>query len=131
MRFTEEHQAFRKVVRDVVDREITPYVDDWERAGTFPAHELFPKLGDLGLLGLEYDPLPAVPRRRRLRGGDLDVTLPPRQPPAVRRWRCRRGDAAGAGQAGRLRPVTAVPTDEHALLVDLAAEAADSTLLTP
>ncbi|HWG95283.1 MAG TPA: acyl-CoA dehydrogenase family protein [Mycobacteriales bacterium] len=56
MRFTEEHQAFRKVVRDVVEREIAPHVDDWEREGTFPAHELFPKLGELGLLGLEYDP---------------------------------------------------------------------------
>ena len=56
MRFTAEHHAFRKMVRDVVEREIAPHVDEWERAGTFPAHELFPKLGDLGLLGLEYDP---------------------------------------------------------------------------
>ena len=56
MRFTEEHHAFRKMVRDVVEREITPYVDEWERAGIFPAHELFPKLGAVGLLGLEYDP---------------------------------------------------------------------------
>ncbi|MGY1717586.1 MULTISPECIES: acyl-CoA dehydrogenase family protein [unclassified Blastococcus] len=56
MRFTDEHHAFRKLVRDVVDREIAPHVDEWEAAGTFPAHELFPKLGELGLLGLEYDP---------------------------------------------------------------------------
>lgn len=56
MRFTEEHAAFRKLAREVVEREIAPHVDDWERAGTFPAHELFPKLGELGLLGLEYDP---------------------------------------------------------------------------
>jgi citronellyl-CoA dehydrogenase len=56
MRFTDEHHAFRKLVRDVVEREIAPHVDEWERAGTFPAHELFPKLGALGLLGLEYDP---------------------------------------------------------------------------
>src|SRR3954470_337962 len=56
MRVTDEHRAFRKLVRDVVEREIVPYVDDWERAGTFPAHELFPKLGEVGLLGLEYDP---------------------------------------------------------------------------
>ncbi|MCW2714793.1 MAG: acyl-CoA dehydrogenase [Frankiales bacterium] len=56
VRFTEEHHAFRKTVRHVVEREIAPYVDEWERAGTFPAHELFPKLGELGLLGLEYDP---------------------------------------------------------------------------
>ncbi len=56
MRFSSEHHAFRKLVRDVVEREIAPHVDEWERAGTFPAHELFPRLGEVGLLGLEYDP---------------------------------------------------------------------------
>ena len=56
MLFTEEHQAFRKMVRDVVDNEIQPHVDEWESEGAFPAHELFPKLGELGILGLEYDP---------------------------------------------------------------------------
>lgn len=56
MQFTSEHDAFRKMVRDVVDREVAPHLDEWENAGTFPAHDLFPKLGELGLLGLEYDP---------------------------------------------------------------------------
>src|SRR3954464_4629765 len=56
MHLTEEHRAFRKMVRDFVAREIQPHVDEWERAGIFPAHELFPKLGEMGLLGLEYDP---------------------------------------------------------------------------
>ncbi|MGX7731007.1 acyl-CoA dehydrogenase family protein [Rhodococcus sp. 2H158] len=55
MMFTEEHIAFRKMVRQFVDKEIQPYVDEWEAAGGFPAHELFSKLGALGLLGLEYD----------------------------------------------------------------------------
>ena len=32
-------------VRDVVEREIAPHVEDWERAGIFPAHDLFPRLG--------------------------------------------------------------------------------------
>jgi len=40
----------------VVEKEINPYAEEWERAGIFPAHELFPKLGALGILGLEYDP---------------------------------------------------------------------------
>ena len=35
--------------------EINPYADEWEAAGIFPAHELFPKLGAIGALGLEYD----------------------------------------------------------------------------
>jgi citronellyl-CoA dehydrogenase len=56
MNFSAEHQLFRKTVRDFVEREIQPQVDGWEREGSFPAHELFPKLGGLGLLGLEYDP---------------------------------------------------------------------------
>jgi citronellyl-CoA dehydrogenase len=56
MNFSAEHQLFRKTVRDFVEREIEPHVDRWEREGAFPAHELFPKLGAVGLLGLEYDP---------------------------------------------------------------------------
>ncbi|MGI9195937.1 MAG: acyl-CoA dehydrogenase family protein [Candidatus Nanopelagicales bacterium] len=56
MQFSEEHEQFRKSVRRLVDEEINPYVDAWEEAGIFPAHELFPKLGEIGALGLEYDP---------------------------------------------------------------------------
>ena len=51
MNFSAEHQLFRKTVRDFVEHEIEPHVDQWEREGAFPAHELFPKLGALGLLG--------------------------------------------------------------------------------
>ncbi|MGN6243978.1 MAG: acyl-CoA dehydrogenase family protein [Motilibacteraceae bacterium] len=56
MRFTQEHEALRELVRSVVQDEIDPHADAWEREGIFPAHDLFPKLGALGLLGLEYDP---------------------------------------------------------------------------
>ena len=56
MRFTDEHAAFRDSVRGVIEREINPHVDEWEKAGIFPAHELFPKLARTGLLGLEYEP---------------------------------------------------------------------------
>ena len=56
MQFTEEHEQFRKSLRRLIDEEINPYVDEWEEAGIFPAHELFPKLGEIGALGLEYDP---------------------------------------------------------------------------
>ena len=52
---TEEHVIFRKALRDLFEHEIEPHVDSWEAARTFPAHELFPKLGAVGLLGLEYD----------------------------------------------------------------------------
>lgn len=56
MQETAEHSAFREMVRNVVRTEIEPHVDGWEDAGFFDAHELFPKLADRGLLGLDYDP---------------------------------------------------------------------------
>ncbi len=52
--FTKAHQLFRQTVRRFIDQEINPYVDEWEEAADFPAHELFKKAGDLGLLGLSY-----------------------------------------------------------------------------
>lgn len=52
MLFTQEHEELRRTVRNVVDKEINPYVDEWENNPPFPAHELFKKLGDLGLLGI-------------------------------------------------------------------------------
>ncbi len=52
--FTEEHEMFRQTVRSFVEKEINPYVDEWEEAGIFPAHDLFKKMGDLGFLGLNY-----------------------------------------------------------------------------
>lgn len=52
MQFTAEHNAIRKTTADFVSKEINPCVDDWEREGIFPAHELFKKMGKLGLLGI-------------------------------------------------------------------------------
>src|SRR5947207_11970165 len=56
MQFTAEHDMFRQTVRDVIQHEIDPFADEWERAHAFSAHELFPKLARLGLFGLEYPP---------------------------------------------------------------------------
>ena len=52
--FTKAHQLFRESVRRFIDQEINPYVDEWEEAEIFPAHDLFKKAGDLGILGLSY-----------------------------------------------------------------------------
>src|SRR4051812_18759324 len=52
MKFTEEHLQLRRTVRDFVEKEINPNVEAWEKAGAFPAHELFKKAGRLGLLGI-------------------------------------------------------------------------------
>jgi len=40
------------MVTQFVQREIHPHVDAWEEQGHFPAHELFKKAGDLGILGV-------------------------------------------------------------------------------
>jgi citronellyl-CoA dehydrogenase len=52
MQFTQEHEELKRTVERFVQNELNPYVDEWEEAGIFPAHEVFKKLGDLGLLGL-------------------------------------------------------------------------------
>lgn len=54
MRLNDDHRDFTAMVHNLVATEINPYVDQWERDGFFPAHELFPKLAAQGLLGLEY-----------------------------------------------------------------------------
>ena len=53
MKFTPEHEALRQTWKTLIDREINPHVDEWEKAGMFPAHELFKKMGDAGLLGVD------------------------------------------------------------------------------
>ncbi|HET7504327.1 MAG TPA: acyl-CoA dehydrogenase family protein [Kofleriaceae bacterium] len=52
MKFTDEHLQLRRTVREFVEKEINPRVDDWERVGAFPAHDVFMKAGRLGLLGV-------------------------------------------------------------------------------
>ncbi|MBS7661176.1 citronellyl-CoA dehydrogenase [Pseudomonas lalucatii] len=52
MLFTQEHEELRRTVRHFVDKEINPHVDEWEKAGRFPIHEVFRKAGALGLLGI-------------------------------------------------------------------------------
>ncbi|MBL8165131.1 MAG: acyl-CoA dehydrogenase family protein, partial [Anaerolineae bacterium] len=52
--FTEEHEMFRKSVRNFVEKELNPHCEEWEAAGTWPAHEVLKKMGNLGFLGLNY-----------------------------------------------------------------------------
>jgi citronellyl-CoA dehydrogenase len=54
MKFTPEHRQLEDTVVKFVDKEINPFVAEWEAAEQFPSHELFKKLGNLGLLGLKY-----------------------------------------------------------------------------
>ena len=52
MQFTEQHNEIRRTVSQFVKKEINPFVEEWEEAGIFPAHEVFKKAGNLGLLGI-------------------------------------------------------------------------------
>jgi alkylation response protein AidB-like acyl-CoA dehydrogenase len=49
--FTDEHDQLRRSVRRFVEDELAPHADAWEEAGWF-ADWVFPRLGELGLLGL-------------------------------------------------------------------------------
>jgi citronellyl-CoA dehydrogenase len=54
MQFTAEHRQLADTVGRFVREEINPHVVEWEKAEQFPSHEIFKKLGNLGLLGLKY-----------------------------------------------------------------------------
>jgi len=55
MYFDETHNAFRASVKRFIDKEINPHMDEWEETAA-PLHDLFKKMGDLGFLGVRYDP---------------------------------------------------------------------------
>ncbi|MBC7729269.1 MAG: acyl-CoA dehydrogenase family protein, partial [Microbacteriaceae bacterium] len=51
--FSPAHVQFRDMLRDWVSREITPHVNDWDEAESFP-RALYQKAAAIGLLGLDY-----------------------------------------------------------------------------
>jgi len=53
--FTSEHDMFRKTVSDFVQKEVIPNAEEWEENKEIP-RGIFRKLGDLGCLGVRYDP---------------------------------------------------------------------------
>ncbi|HEY2273499.1 MAG TPA: acyl-CoA dehydrogenase family protein [Jatrophihabitantaceae bacterium] len=61
---SQEHESFRKVVRDFAEREIAPHVAQWDREHYFPV-DVVRAMGDLGLFGL------AVPEEFGGSGGDF------------------------------------------------------------
>ena len=52
MRWTHEHDELRRTAKRIVDEEINPHVDEWERIGQFPAHFVMKLLGNAGLIGI-------------------------------------------------------------------------------
>jgi citronellyl-CoA dehydrogenase len=52
---TPEHQMFRETVRKFVETELAPRSREFDEMGRFDK-SIYRKMGDLGLLGLRYDP---------------------------------------------------------------------------
>jgi len=50
--YEEDQKSMQKTVRKIIDDDINPYVDEWEASGQYPAKQIFRKLGDAGLLGV-------------------------------------------------------------------------------
>ncbi|WP_425409426.1 acyl-CoA dehydrogenase family protein [Hyphococcus sp.] len=63
---TDSHEAWRKTVRGFVEREIMPYVNEWDETGAFP-RELHKKAADIGLIGLGF------PERYGGHSEDVDI----------------------------------------------------------
>ena len=51
--FNEEHELFRQTVRDFVQKEIVPHVNQWEEEEKLP-REVFKRMGELGFLGINF-----------------------------------------------------------------------------
>ncbi|PID20219.1 acyl-CoA dehydrogenase [Sporosarcina sp. P3] len=66
--FTEGHEQLRKVIRKFVEKEVKPFVEEWEEAGEFPI-EIIKRMGDLGFLGLRY------PKELGGQGGDYFTSI--------------------------------------------------------
>ena len=67
--YSPEHLALRETARRFVAKEIAPFVNEWDEAGTFP-RELYAKAAEVGLLGIgfpeEYGGVPGIDYFHRL-----------------------------------------------------------------
>lgn len=49
--FTEDHEAFRTLARDFIEKEVVSAYPEWEKAGRMP-RDVFKQMGELGMLGM-------------------------------------------------------------------------------
>ena len=49
--FTEDHEAFRELARDFIEKEVVPHYPEWEKGGRMP-RDVFKHMGSLGMLGM-------------------------------------------------------------------------------
>ena len=53
MYFTEEHNVFRQSFRDFLQKEVVPFIDEWEEKGKIDP-VIWKKMGEMGYFGLNY-----------------------------------------------------------------------------
>jgi len=53
MYFTEEHELFRKSLKDFLQKEVVPHIDKWEEDGVVERF-IWKKMGDMGFFGINY-----------------------------------------------------------------------------
>ena len=51
--FTKAHDMVRRSVKEFIDKEVKPFINEWEEAGCFPK-EIYHKAGEVGILGIGY-----------------------------------------------------------------------------
>jgi glutaryl-CoA dehydrogenase len=51
---TDDEKLVRQTVREFVDKEVLPYIEEWNRAGKFPMH-LVPLMAELGFYGANLE----------------------------------------------------------------------------
>lgn len=51
MYFTEEHESFRQSFKEFLQKEVVPYIDQWEKNGTIDRF-IWKKFGEMGYFGL-------------------------------------------------------------------------------
>jgi len=52
--FSDEEKFVRRTVREFVDNEVNPHIEEWNREGKFPAH-LVPLMAELGFYGANME----------------------------------------------------------------------------
>ncbi|OLO42248.1 acyl-CoA dehydrogenase [Alkalihalophilus pseudofirmus] len=65
LRFTEEQEMMRKMVRDFANEQITPFIEEMEENDTFP-RAIVDQMGELGLMG--------IPISEEFGGAGMDFT---------------------------------------------------------
>ena len=52
MQITHEHRSLYDTTKKFIEEQINPHASEWERAGIFPAREVFRKRGYRGRRGI-------------------------------------------------------------------------------